>query len=451
MDNYIFITAEGDPFSIADRLQDEGKNVVVGLIEDPPQEETPESDKKRHELYEGILDVKPAESVLEMMKKIPNKDDWFVMFDYGNLWPWSERALEMGFRKGIFPTEEGYSLEEDRKKAKDFVKQHYPRLKLSEAGEFSSAEDGIAFLEENPDKVFVLKSEGSNAETVVPETPDPELARLQLIGALRSEKSGYEAGGFTLEEKIPNPLEISPVMVFWDGKPLFSLVELENKGFGAGNVGRLTGGCQNLTIHTKLDCHLNTIAFPDVIYDLAAKQSGIAIYDAGMLSDGKDFYFTEFCAQRWGWDGIFSELAMCYSPSTHFDLISEGVSPIVFKYGVAVRMFQTQPHSDHGGLFKDGYSMDWMREASDHLFFYSMKKEMVEDTPQFLSVGYRKDVGVAVAGSDYMEAAVSRAYAAIKAFAMTGIYYRPQFDFLSESYSSSIKNRYKWLVKSGLI
>lgn len=458
MDNFVFITADGHPLSIADRLKDEGKNVLVGMVEDPPSEESAETEEKRQELYEGILDKLPAEKLLKEMESFPNKDEWFVVFDYGDLWPWSERALDMGFTKGIFPTEEGYALEKDRMLGKSFAQKHYPNLKVAEAPEFSSADDARDFLEEQQDKIFVLKSEGSEAETVVPATTDPGLAKLQILGALLAEQAEYEKGSFTLEEKIRQPIELSPVMVFWEGKPLFSLVEIENKGYGAGNIGRLTGGCQNLTLHTPLDCQLNQMAFPPIIFDMASKQPGIGIYDAGILfnQDDGQFYFTEFCSQRWGWDGIFSELAMSrngnnHFVSRHFDMIAQGESPIANDFGVAVRMFQTQPDSEKPEVYKDGYTMDWLNEVSNNLFFYCIRKERDGNEARFLSVGYGKDLGVAVGSSRFLEAAVDEAYHALKGFAMTGVYYRPRFDFLSKDYPTSIMNRYRWLVNSGLV
>lgn len=456
MDNFIFITIEADPIPIAYRLKEEGKNVVVGLLDDPFGDMTPDILEKRSELYQGMIDVESGEEVMKWMKEIPNKDEWFVMFDYGNLWPWSEEVLGMGFSKGIFPTEEGYSLEQDRSKGKEFAEKHYSDLKVCEASEFSKVEEAIDFLSENEDKVFVLKSNGSEAETVVPITDDPKLAHLQLKGALASETKGYEKGGFTLEEKIPKPIEISPVMVFWEGVPLFSLVELENKGFGCSNIGRLTGGCQNLSIRTDLDCPLNKIAFPPIIYEMASKQPGIGIYDAGMLYDGKQFCFTEFCSQRWGWDGVFSELVMCRNgsdkfTSRHFDLISEGKNPLVNNFGAAVRLFQTHPDKHKKGVYQDGYSMNWLPETESDLFFYCIRKDEELDDNPFVSVGYKRDLGVAVGASDFMEAAVDQAYEAIKNFAMTGVYFRPKFDFMSRNYFTSIMNRYHWLINSGLI
>lgn len=459
MDKYIFITGEGDPLAIAHRLKHEGKTVRVGVLEEPPSEMDKPVKERRDCLYDGMIEIESGELLIEEMASFPDKDQWFVMFDYGDLWPWSERVLEMGFAKGIFPTEEGYNLEKDRKASKALVKKHYPELQIAPAQEFKSVDDAIAFLEENQDKIYVLKSEGSEAETVVPNTDDPEMAHLQLVGALEAEAQDYEKGGFTLEEKIRHPIEISPVMLFWDGKPLFSLVEFENKPLGAGNIGRLTGGCQNLTLLTPLDCKLNQIAFPGIIHEMASNQPGIGIYDAGLLYNPNDeqFYFTEFCSQRWGWDGIFSELAMCGNVETdpfvsrHFDTIAEGRNPIVKRFGAAVRMFQTQPCDKEANVYQDGYSMDWKKEAEPNLFFYCIRKSGDNGEARFESVGYRKDLGVSVGSSDYMEAAVDEAYYGLKSFVMTGAYYRPRFDFLSQLYHGSIMNRYRWLINSGMI
>lgn len=453
--NFIFITKECVVYPIADRLADDGRKVVVGLVPDEEGEKkSPEREKRRRALYDGILEYHEASDVLDWMSKLPNKDEWFVMLDYGDLWEWSEKILNLGFKTGIFPTERTYSLERDRQAGKEFAKKHYPMLKVAPVHEFKKVDDAIKLLDETKDKIFVLKSEGSNAETVVPLTSDFDLARRQIIGALKSETKGYEKEGFTLEEKIQNPIEITPVMLFWNGKPLFSLVEIENKPLGAGNIGRLSGGCQDLCIQTPLDCKLNKIAFPPIIYDdMAKEQPGIGIYDAGMLWDGKEFFFTEFCEARWGWDGIFSEIAMCgdadgkNSVTRHFEEIAQGKSPLRSNYGVAVRMFQTEPDSKHADVYQDGYAVDWLDRFNEQLFFYCIRKE----GDQFVSVGYEKDFGVATGTGATLQEAVNRAYAAAEGVAMTGLLYRPKFDFLSLDYPTSIMKRYEWLMKSGLI
>lgn len=457
MNNFIFLTKESDALPIADRLQDEGKRVVVGIITEEPVGSSKAKEECRLSLYDNILEKQPAEKVLSWMKTVQKKEDWFVMCDYGDLWPYSERALKMGFTKGIFPTKEGYTLEQDRQAGKAFAKKYYPKLKVAPAHEFKKTKDAIKFLLDQGDSVFVLKSEGSNAETVVPMTDDIDLARRQIIGALESEGKDYEKGGFTLEEKIRNPMEISPIILFWNGKPLFSLVELENKPIGAGNIGRYSGGCQNLTIQTPLDCKLNQIAFPPMVYEMAKKQPGIGIYDAGLLHADGEFYFTEWVAQRWGWDGIFSEIAMCANSegkeaaSRHFDFICEGHNPLGYDFGAAVRMFQTEPDAKRADVYQDGYNMDWEEDVVDQLFFYCIKKIKEQQKERFVSVGYVKDLGVATGAGDTAAEAIEKAYYAANRFAMVGVLYRPMFDFISTAYPAAIMNRYQFLLDEKLI
>ena len=445
---------------MADRLIDDGKNVVVGMVQQEEDDKTPkEKSQARRDLYKGILEIHDAEKVLSEMKKIENKDDYFVYFDYGDLWPLAERALKMGFKKGLFPTEEAYTLEKDRKAGKAFAKKYYPEVVVADVHEFKKVDDAIKFLDEQKESIFVLKSEGSNAETVVPATTDVDLARRQVVGALQTERRGYERGGFTLEEKIRKPIEITPVMIFWDGKPLYSIVELENKPLGSGNIGRLTGGCQNLSIRTHLECRLNEIAFPPIIFEMAKRQPGLSICDAGLIYDGEndEYFFTEFCAQRQGFDGAFSQIAMSanrqhkLSVVRHFDLISEGKCPLVWNYGAAVRLFQTEPNGKAPDMYEGGYGMDWLNEVSDQLFFYCIEKQDKDGIKRFVSNGYEKDLGTATGEGNTFEEAIGMAYLAARGVAMNGLYFRPQFDFLSRDYFTSIMNRYDWLVKSDLI
>jgi hypothetical protein len=458
--NYVSITRDFHAIPALDRLKDDGKNVTVGMVQEEENKKTPKGKTDaRLSIYDGILEIHDAEDVMTWLNTIKNKDDFFLFFDYGDLFSYSQRALDMGFTKGIFPTEEGYKLESDRQYGKEFAKKHYPQLKVADVKEFKKIEDAIKFLDEQEDKVFVLKSEGSNAETVVPQTDDADLGKRQIIGALQSEKADYEKGGFTLEELIRNPIEISPVMVFWNGKPLYSIVELENKPLGAGNIGRLTGGCQNLTIQTPMGCALNKIAFPPIVQEMAAKVPGIGIFDAGLLFDGKQFCFTEWCSQRWGFDGFYCETAMCGDATgkgcaaNHFDLIAEGKSPLKWKYGAAVRLFQTEPCDKNPGCYAGGYAVDWLDGVSDRLFVYLLQKKQVDGVEDaiFVSNGYEKDVGTATGCGNTPEEAINRAYECAEGIAMTGLYYRPEFDFLSRDYFTSIPNRLEFLNASGLI
>src|SRR5438309_8557884 len=115
-----------------------------------------------------------------------------------------------------------------------------------------------------------------------------------------------------------------------------------------------------------MDAQINKIAYPPIIDEMAKKQPGIGIYDAGLLFDGKEFYFTEFVSQRFGWDGIFSEIAMCAdergenAASRHFEMIAAGQNPLRHKFGAAVRLFQTEPSGKKVDCYESGDACDWL-------------------------------------------------------------------------------------------
>jgi phosphoribosylamine-glycine ligase len=68
-----------------------------------------------------------------------------------------------------------------------------------------------------------------------------------------------------------------------------------------------------------------------------------------------------------------------------------------------------------------------------------------------VSVGYDKDVGTCTGAGETPEEAIKMAYKTAEGVAMTGLLYRPKFDFMSKAYFTSIMNRYNWLKESGLI
>lgn len=455
MDHFIFITRDFHILALADRLKDDGKEVLVGMIDEELHKTPTPKHEARLNLYDNILPRYDADDLMEWAAKAEDKDEWWFHVDYNDMWEYAEKALKMGFTKGAFPVKEDYEIENDRELGKEIARKHYPELHVAEVHEFKSAEDGIKFMEENRDKIFVLKAEAGEAETCVPMTDDADLARQQIIGALNTDKAEYEKG-YTLEEKIRRPVEISPTMVFWNGVPLYSTVELENKNLGSGNIGRLTGGCQSLTIQTPLDCPLNKIAFPPYVSETAKKRVGLSVFDAGLLYEGKNFNFGEFAGNRFGFDGFYANVAMSgdqmgrNNATNFFDLIAEGKNPIINKYGACVRLFQTQPGKED--MYAGGCFIDWFNEVSDQLFLYCIEgKKLPSGKMGFISNGFEKEIGVATGTGETHAAAIHNAYRCASGVAMNGLYYRPAFDFTSRAYFTSILNRLDWLSQSHLL
>ena len=430
---------------IAKKLQDEGNTVIFAQIKtkkeltlphDKP--EKPEDEKLRLSIGDGLIEKHDALDILKKMKSMSNKDEWFVVFDFNNLWRYSEAVMKMGFKNGFFPTKDQWEMEEDRNIGKEFVKKNYPDLKVAEVQEFKTIKDGIKFLE-GTDKVWVLKSYNPAGSTVVPSSDDCEKACQEIIGALELEKADYEKDGFILEEMIPSPIEITPEIQFYNGEVIMTTVDIENKPIGSASTGNMTGCSSNLIIKTELEDKINEIAFPPVVYEMAKDHPGLFVWDSSILINPRtqELYFGEFCANRWGWDSFFTNLAMCDNVSSFFNSLLEGKNPLTKRFGVAVRMFNLKSHIGVPVIVSD----------DKDVWFYDVKKE----DDKLVSVGMGWDTYVCTGAGNTVEEATHEAYEEIEETTFTNGYYRPKFDFLSKEYENSVMNRFNhtknWLYE----
>jgi hypothetical protein len=433
---YIWFTYDGCGISIAKRLEQEGNTVIFAQIQDVselgyPKEETPEDKKLRLSLGDGIIKKYPAKDVLKNMAKMTNKDDYFVVFDFNNLWKYSEMAVKMGFKNGFFPTKKDWEFEEDRDGGKEFVKQYYKDLKVAEKHEFKTIDDAINFLEDT-EKVWVLKSYSPEGSTILTSSEEPEEAAKEIVGALKLEKKEYEKDGFLLEQRIKNVIEITPAIVFYNGKPIFTNIDIENKPVGSGSNGNMTGCSSNLIFKTAFDDKINKIAFPQKIYEMAKEHIGMFVWDASILYSQEEdcLYFGEFCSNRWGWDAFFTELSMCSSVSDYFNSLIQNRNPLVKDFGVAVRMFNLKQNFDVPIIISD--------HNDDHVWLYDAKKKDNE----IVSVGTGWDLAVCTASDNVLNKAIKKAYKVMKSVQFTNGYFRPEFDFVSRDYKNSILNRF---------
>ena len=392
------------------------------------------------------MNIFPATKVLKAMTKIKNKDEYFILADSNNTFKFTQFAQKLGFT-GFLPTETDRTYEVERSDSKKFVEENYPDISIQEVEEFKSVEDGVKFLEET-DKLWVLKSEGDDGDTVVPEVEDPELAAAQLIDSLQKQQKEYEQNGFILEEKIIDPIEVTPEFYFYDGQLVASLMDLENKPIGAGNKGSQTGCSQNLIFQISQSDKIHEIACPKKVYEMAATRKGLFIWDISILIDknGKMF-FGEFCSNRFGWDSFPTELSMCEVDgkiaSPFFESMKKGENPFKVQFGSGIRLFNI----DQGGkLLEDGL-LEWKPEAELNLFIYDINKKGND----FVSVAQGWDLAVATGASDIIEEAVDKSYEISDSLAFDAKYVRPKFDFMTLQYPTSIINRYNYLVDNDLI
>lgn len=454
---YIFITFSGLSQPVAYKLQQEGKEVLVGQIEDirdyVMEEEAghaKESDfdkKRRLDLFKGILKMQPAEKVVELMKTIKNPHEYFVFFEENNLYRWADKVRDLGF-EGIFPTKEDYLFEIDRERAKKFVSQHYPKLNTPDVREFSRVEEAIPFLEQTQE-IWVLKGKDDSAKTYVPDTRDIGLAKGQVIEMLRNFPQKYEKLGFILELFIPNIIELTPEKLYYDGIPLATTIGIENKSFGSGNISVQTGCSEDIVFPTDMEDRLNKIAFPPIVDEMARNHKGLFIWDASILINKKDgkMYFGEFCSNRPGYNSFFTELAQCPSVDEFFENIVHKKSPFTLgTIAASVRIFNLNTDEDTDQV-ADNILVDYRTDIEHDLWLWDVRRNQ---RGKLLTVGSDWNLAVITGAGKSIEEAISRLYKNIDGFSYVGAYYRPKDDFVSLDYSSSIINRLNYGLERGL-
>lgn len=430
---WITLTSGGDGLPIAHHIQQEGRKVIVGQIQEKSElknedKETPEEKKGRLAQYDGILTKYPARKLINALKKVKNKDDYYIYCEHNNLWAYAEELLKAGFTKGNFPTKQDFDFEKDRQAAMEFVEENYPDIQIIPHQEVDSVEEARKIIEES-EVPLVIQSEGDFVSTVVG-ADDVEQSKIMLLATLEKNEKDYKKGKIILKEKLVQPIEITPQIIFWDGKPVFTDIDIETKNIGDGeNNGNQVGCGTNLIIATDMDEEINQIAFPPKIYEMAKERKGLFIWDISLYFTEKGIFFGEFCSNRFGYDALMTEMTMAHGPTEYFGLIMEGKNPIRhFKFGMAVRIFNLNRTPDQE-INIGSWKPTWLYEA--HL-----KDDRV------VSIGECWDLCVMTGRGNTIEEGVDNLYDNLETLTFKEKYFRTKADFMSD-YPTSIIRRYK--------
>lgn len=439
-------TFDGYGLPIAWQLQKEGHDVLVAQVTDKNDTvsdhekgldaESEEEKARRLSMYDGILDKCPADKVVSQLEHARNPGEFFLFFDLNHLFKFSERLAAGGFM-GNFPAEADYLFEIERSRAKEFVASNYRALNVGHHESFADIGEARRFLSKS-EELWVLKGLRESARTVVPDVDDRDLAHEQILDALQRSPEEYESEGFILELLVKDALELTPGKIYYDGKPVATFMCLENKALGAGNVGPMTDCAQDLIFETELTDKINRIAFPAVVDEMARVRKGMFLWDASLYVDPKSgkIYFGEFCPNRPGYNSLYTELTLASSASSYFESIVAGRSPYsANQVAASVRLFNL--HRDRTGRPFPGASLDYKDRIDKVLWLYDVRK----DRNRLVSCGYQDTIGVLTGKGHSISEAAKHAYHGIAQFSFEGAYYRPEFDFNTREYNTSILNR----------
>lgn len=454
---YVFITFAGLSLPIAYKLQQEGNEVIVGQIEDIKEYVMEEEAKKatesegdrerRMRLFKNMLKFQAAERVVENLKLVKNPQDYFIFFEENNLYRWADKIKHLGLH-GNFPSKQDYLFEIDRDYAKEFVKQQYQKLYTPEVKEFAKASEAIEFLK-NTTEIWVLKGKHDYAKTFVPTMNDPQFAKNQIIEMLNNFPQKYERLGFILELFIPAIIEFTPEKIYYDGIPLATTMNIENKPFGSGNISIQTGCAEDLIFPTDIEDRINKICFPPIVDEMAKQHKGLFIWDASILVNKRDgkMYFGEFCSNRPGYNSIFTELALAGSVTKFFEKIVNKKSPFTMgTVATSVRLFNLNRDEDTEQVAAD-MAVDYRPEIEKDLWLWDVRRNQ---RGKLVTVGSDWNLAIITGTGKSIDEAVGKMYRNVDGFAFAGVYYRSKDDYLSLDYSTSILNRLNYGLDRGL-
>jgi len=298
---FIIATADYSGYGFTKIITEEGYDALLAF------KYLDEAEPKDIEVYEkigeGVIEKVPLD---DLMDKRYQFRDWYWIFDQNYLPEESEKLKKEGF-KVLGGGKLSHQLENDRKLGADVVKKY--GFALPETKEFSSIEEGLAFLDENPEKAYVYKPDGRTEAhtTYVPDNEDDEEAHEELY---RYMESLTEDETYILQERVKG-VEANIEVWFYKGKPYFALCDLESKRKYSKDEGELVGCAQDIVFTIPLNCKLvsETIGKLFPFYE-SFKYTGFS--DATVIISDHKIYFLEFC-NRFGYNchpNLFLNLAI---------------------------------------------------------------------------------------------------------------------------------------------
>lgn len=453
---FIVVTEDFRGLPIAKHLKDEGNEVTLCVIDNKQDicmpgekaDEKPADKERRIRIGDGLVNKIPLDKLMKVLPSLDRKQ-YFIFFDDNALYQVATKIAPLGF-PGNYPTLWDRTMEVDRKKAKEFVQKNYPGVQVAEYHEFKKVPEVEQFLEET-EKEWVLKGFSPDATTVCPNIDDVELAREQILNVLHDNPKDYESEGFILEEYLPNPIEITPEAMFYDGELLFTDIDLEYKKLGSGDVGKSTGCAGDLVFMTPSGCSLNEIAFPEAVRKLAKQHAGLFVWDISLLIDRKTnaIYFGEFCPNRVGINAFYTELS-------HLDTVSEFFESVVTHKNPFVN--SVEEFASSVTLF----NLDTEKDTDTPKADINIKFPEYINSKVWILDSYLNGKELCTSGSGTMAMAVTGrgnsiqesshdCFNNLNQVSFEEVYYRYQGDYLDTSFPTSIVNRYTYLKNRKLI
>ncbi|MDE1866126.1 MAG: hypothetical protein KGI08_00245 [Thaumarchaeota archaeon] len=371
---FVIVTQYFSGLGFAKMLKEEGHDYILATI----MKEDEEKKKEFNLVGNGYINKAPYSDALAK--------EWsgaYFIFDQNHNEDIAE-ALRLSGEKVFGATRLKVKLEKDRKFAADLAKQ--AGLSLPETQEFHSAEEGIAFLEENEDRAFVFKPNNSECShlTYVPNSEKDEDANMELKRRLKTLTEGTD--DYILQERRKG-IEANFEMWVYEGKPFFAFANLENKRKLNRDEGEHVGCAQDIGFCISLESKAIQKTLMGYL-KLPEFSHYTGFLDVNVIIADRENYFLENCG-RFGYNAhpnIFQALAIDGFGDTMADFMDGNIKNFYDKFrggfGASVSLYIDHPQQGLPIMIKE--------DAMKNFYPY----DIYEDKDGLYLAAYDNQVGV---------------------------------------------------------
>ena len=436
---FVIVTKDFSGLGWAKKLQEEGETVTVAT--DFEEEDDPELRKQMKKVGTDWIDVLQLSEAFNTLRT----DQTYWIFTENNFPQEADRLRRQGQK--VFGTSMlSEKLEHDRQYATQVAKD--AGLPSPPTHEFSTRQEGLAFLDQHTDKAYVFKPDDGkyNFMTFIPVRQGDKDANRELYVYLEHMKK--EPGTYILQERIPveDALEVNAEVWLYEGEPFLATMGLEVKRKNTYDLGEMCGCGGDFVQFIPLDSELVKQTIGKLLpFYKKQKYTGFADVNVIFTKDGEP-HFLEVC-DRFGYNAqvtMFLALAKDGFGNIMADYMDGHVDDIAKRFrtdiGCSMTLFIDHPVS---GL---PVHVDEDREKQ----FYPFDGYKAND--QLLLTGYSDEIGVYVDHGETIEAAAHKVWNQVvfdEAVSFPGMYYRS--DLWKDDYYNSPLLRYRELKKRKLL
>lgn len=289
---FAVVTTDTSGLGWTKKLAEEGE--TASFVKAPSPKDTEDELAAFWKVGAGLTDVQPLDK--ETVDALSGPDTLWV-FDRNILPDFADRLRQDG-QKVFGGQALSDKMENDRAFACEVATKSGLPSPPTQA--FETIADGVAFLEANPDKAFVLKPNAAvdSSSTFVPFREDDRDANEECLVYLRNMPQEM-AEGYILQERVPGVEANCEVWVV-EGEPFMAFACLENKRKGEGDGGDMSGCAGDVVFPIPVDSPLVRATVGKMLpFYREQKYTGFA--DVNVIIGDNRCWFLEVC-NRFGYN-----------------------------------------------------------------------------------------------------------------------------------------------------